>query len=106
MSQALFSQAEWRAVFRRQRSSGLSVLAFCRQERIPSSSFFNWRRKLQRVPGFAEVKLAAEPESASAIELQLAGGRTLRVRPGFCRRTLLELLATLESCAAASEPQR
>jgi len=106
MSQALFSQSEWRAVFERQRSSGQSVAAFCRQVRVPQSSFFYWRRKLEQVPGFTEVKLAAEPESASAIEVQLAVGRSLRVWPGFCRRTLLELLAALECGAAASEPPR
>lgn len=101
MSQALLSESEWRAVFEQQRSSGQSVAAFCRRVRVPQSSFFYWRRKLEQAPVFTELKLAAEPEPGSVIEVLLPCGRSLRVRPGFCRRTLLELLATLEHSGGA-----
>lgn len=113
MSQARFSIDEWRRILGRQRASGLTAAAFCGQARIPVSSFFFWRRKLHREAPFAEVKIAppatdrradaraADQASveAGAIELRLASGRCVRVRPGFCRRTLRELLAALEDGA-------
>jgi hypothetical protein len=110
MSQARYSLDEWRRVFQRQRTSGLSVTAFCAQSRIPTSSFFLWRRKLRSAAGFAEVKIASDTlaegraaaetsAAASPIEVRLTNGRCLGVRPGFCRRTLLELLAALEDGA-------
>lgn len=37
------SSEEWRAVFARQASSGLSVQAFCARESINTSSFYRWR---------------------------------------------------------------
>jgi transposase-like protein len=56
-------------MIRRQVASGLSVVAFCRQEGIPQSTFFAWQRKLrdeaalphssQGPNGFAEVKVSA-----------------------------------------------
>jgi hypothetical protein len=38
----------WRSVFDKHRRSGLSVRAFCRQEKISEPSFYAWRRTLQR----------------------------------------------------------
>ena len=37
------SSEEWRAVFARQASSGISVQAFCARESINTSSFYRWR---------------------------------------------------------------
>lgn len=118
----------WRAVFREQRSSGLSVAAYCRQARVPQASFHAWRRRLQdgavpargasmrrtsRKPSrnedatFVEIQLpgdlpAAWPETrpAGGIELYLPGRRFLVIRPGFDRQTLLELLSALDASAS------
>jgi len=120
MSQPRFSIDEWRRILQRQRASGLTATAFCVQARIPVSSFFFWRRKLHHGAPFAEVKVVhrvaerrAEARAAdqakaevSAIELRLARGRCVLVRPGFCRRTLLELLAALEANGAGVAPSR
>src|SRR5437667_12012769 len=87
----------WRRIVERQQVSGLPVAVFCRRSRIPQSSFFAWRKKLRKATGFAEVKLSPEAlVETSAIELRLSGGRCVVVRPGFDRRTLLELLHALE----------
>jgi putative transposase len=37
------SSDEWRGIFTRQASSGLSVQAFCARESINASSFYRWR---------------------------------------------------------------
>lgn len=102
----------WRRIVRRQRVSGLTVAAFCRQAGVDQPSFLAWRRKLRDEPTFAEVTIAGDepgPEMAQAddkvatadgsagIELRLPGQRCLIIRPGFDRRTLLDLLSALET---------
>jgi hypothetical protein len=123
MRNARVSAERWRAVFREQHNSGLSVAAYCRQARVPLASFYAWRRRLRdgavsaRGPSmrrtnpkpsrnedatFVEIKLPADvsaawPETgpAGGIELYLPGRRCLVIRPGFDRPTLLDLLAIL-----------
>jgi len=117
MRRSRLSSNEWRAIFRQQRASGLTVKAFCQQSGVALSTFSLWRRKLGDRPrgaerphrvGFAEVKVAPEGAGArdagtdgaagpNGIELHLAHGRRIVVRPGFDRRTLRELLAALET---------
>jgi hypothetical protein len=70
---------------------------------VPPSSFYAWRRKLGAPaasrrpadPGFAEVREFA-PVAADALEVRLASGRGIVVRPGFDRATLLALIDALE----------
>ena len=126
MIRARRSAEHWKRIVREQQVSGLSVAAFCRQARVPQASFYFWRKKSRgdrRLPGvrrararggrFVEVKVSAEsspaahadfearwpsPSGAHAgvIELRLGGERSVMIRPGFDRRTLIELLAVLE----------
>ena len=103
------SSTRWREIVRGHASSGLSVAAYCRQTRVPQSSFYAWRRTLRNAEppaqrrsrsAFAEVRLAPEPDSANdhgALELHLPRGRRVIVRPGFDRQTLLDLVVTLEA---------
>jgi len=49
----------WRGVIRDQKTSGLSISAFCRERKVPAASFFNWRRKL------AERDRSVEPVQKS-----------------------------------------
>jgi len=108
MNEQRDTAGRWREVLRRQVASGLSVAAFCRRSKVSQASFYAWRRKLRdtepfapgrNLRGFAEVRLAPEPEAATgfgALELHLPHGRRVIVRPGFDRRTLLDLVSTLE----------
>jgi hypothetical protein len=94
----------WRQVLTRWQSSGLSVRAYCEIHRISLPSFYWWRREIPRrdraQTQFLPVRVVAEAVASdgdgSAIEVVLAGGRCLRVRPGFDRATLLRLLDALE----------
>lgn len=79
---------------------------------MPYSGFYKWRGKLGRQVVFSEVKLATGSErhvvDPGDLELRLPGQRSIVVRPGFDRRTLIELLAVLEtggSEAGAAEAQ-
>ena len=123
MRRSRLSSSEWRAIFRQQRASGLTVKAFCQRAGVALSTFSLWQRKLRgqprrasrrRRPRFIEVKRttartgeaagemtgeasARMPGEPSGVELHLGSGRWIVVRPGFDRQTLRELLATLEA---------
>ena len=97
----------WRSLIQRWRSSGLSVRAFCQQQRIAQPSFYVWRRTLAQrdaaTVNFVPVRVTADSQasptadgSAGAVELVLGAGRRLRVGPGFDGPTLTRLLALLE----------
>jgi transposase-like protein len=102
-------EQRWRELLRRFAGSGLTVRAFCRQHRLAEPSFYWWRRELQRrgrretKPAFVPVRMVAEtrmagPDSPAngGVEVRVAGGRCIRVRPGFDATTLARVLAVLE----------
>ena len=97
------ARQKWRQIIRRQHSSGLGVAEFCRNQMIPPSSFFGWRRKLTdaQTTTFVEATLAPRP---AGIELRLRGGRRLLLCRGFDRELLAEALAALEAIPRHSEP--
>ena len=85
------------------RASGLSVPAFCTRYDLTPASFYYWRRVLERraakePAAFVPVQVVADavPAQASALEVVLTDGRTVRVAPGFDAATLRQLLAVLE----------
>ena len=104
-------QRYWEAVVRRCRESGQSVRAFCCAEGLRESAFYFWRRKLARraTLAFLPVQVVAPvsgypargcpdlPEASRTVEIVLAAGRSVRVRPGFDRQTLADVLAVLEA---------
>jgi hypothetical protein len=69
---------------------------------LASASFYAWRRVLERraaeQPTFVPVQVVADatPTQASALEVVLLGGRTVRIAPGFDAATLRRLLTVLE----------
>ena len=97
-----FVQQQWRERVRGQRASGLTVAAYCRQNRLAVSSFFAWKRKLHagpQAPAFVEARVVDAPPAARGtcpIEVRLRGGRRVRVRRGFDRELLVAVVAALE----------
>jgi transposase-like protein len=105
---------KWREIISRQQVGGLSIAAFCRDNAVPASSFFAWKRRLSQgraaqkgptpaaarptpVGAFIEAKLLpARPHRVDAIEVRLRGGRRVLVRPGFDRPLLAQVLTVLE----------
>jgi hypothetical protein len=82
------TRQRWQQRLERFRTSGLAVPAFCDREGISVTSFYAWRRRLQRVPALpaadsprlVPVQLASPPASAP-VELLLPSGCTLRLSP-------------------------
>jgi hypothetical protein len=95
-------ERQWRHWIAEWRASGLSVRAFCDRRGLATPSFYHWRRVLERRAAekvaFVPVQVVAEavPALATALEVVLTDGRTVRVAPGFDAATLRQLLAVLE----------
>jgi transposase len=95
-------ERQWRRWIRAWRTSGLSVKTFCARHALAQPRFYFWRRELERrdasAATFMPVHVVAEPSPCpdNALEITLAGGRTVRVPPGFDAATLRQLLAVLE----------
>jgi hypothetical protein len=72
------SAETWRELVARQDRSGLSVQAFCRQERLNAWTFYGWRSRLRKSTAVAEDRGVAREqnrEPASFIDLgALSGG--------------------------------
>jgi transposase-like protein len=91
------------------RRSGLPVRPFCLKHGLSDALFYWWRRELERRDGskarFLPVQVTnresapygeSAPYADAGVEIVLASGRCLRVRPGFDRSTLVEVLDLLE----------
>jgi hypothetical protein len=90
----------WRRVVDRQEESGLSVLAFCRQEKLSAHSVYKWRRRFAGGPRvkFAMVKVSPEirpPNANAGLELVLPGGERVRIFGGVDATILRTVLAAL-----------
>src|ERR1700683_3541575 len=108
-------QRHWLDLIRLWQQSKLSVRAFCRRHRLSEPSFYCWRRTLRQrgliaeeparlvtpreAPAFVQVTVNDTPAMPKSIEVILAKGRRLRVRPGFDANTLRQLLHVLEEPA-------
>jgi transposase-like protein len=99
------AEQRWRDIVERQRAGGSTVAAFCRDNRVATSSFFAWKRKLGGGSRAAFVEAAivgtppASPATRGSIEVRLRGGRRVRVGRGFDRGLLAEVVAALEAIA-------
>jgi transposase len=94
-------EQHWRRLIQLWKNSGLTVRAFCARHHITQPSFYTWRRELQQrdaATTFAPVQVVSDdqPALATPIEISLAGGRSVRITPGFDPATLRQLLAVLE----------
>lgn len=93
--------------------SGLSTAAFARERSVAAWKLYAGQRRRRRrrlvarsadsaevgaAPAFLPVQLTAAPPSGSAFEVELRGGRLLRVPADFDESSLSRLVLALESC--------
>lgn len=103
-----WSEAEARRVLEAWRASGLSLGVWCRREGVGYERVRRWRRQLdatlarrRKAPAVFPVHVleqALAPE-ARDFELELSGGRRLRVPPHFDEASLARLLRVVEARA-------
>ena len=102
-------EQHWRGVIQDQKTSGLSISAFCRERKVPAASFYNWRRKLAD----RQLRVAVEPGKTAAqfvsldlpppnavtrtgCEVVLANGCRIIVPPQCDADWLLQILGALQ----------
>lgn len=108
----------WRCHLERQAASGSTIRAYCRECGLAEASFHYWRRVIadrdhqssestttatQTFLPVAIIDPPAQPAS-SPIDIRLADGQRLRVRPGCDRRLLADILSILEGRTAPEVP--
>jgi hypothetical protein len=96
-------ERQWRQWIAAWQASGLSVRVFCARHGLAEPSFYAWRKKLTRwdaaAPAFVPVQVVPDETGAGGVTVVLAGGRTVRVSPGFDAATLQRVVAVLEEGA-------
>ena len=102
-------QSRWRRIVRGQADSGLSVRAYCAQQRVKESAYYWWRAQLARrdaesppvQAAFVPVEVVAEEPmcgvngSGGQIEILWPGGWQVRVSGRVDRQALADVLASL-----------
>ena len=95
----------WRQHLGRQQTSGQTARAYCQQHGLAETAFHYWRRTIAErdrrarraspVPAFVPVTVVGPAVAESPIDIRLAGGHRVRVRPGCDRDLLAAVLALL-----------
>lgn len=89
---------DWPAVIEAQRVSGLSALAYCREQGICSSVFYRRRKQHQApaegagLPGFVELHVGASASSGSGVAVVGDGGWRIELSREFDAETLRRAL--------------
>ena len=102
----------WRAVVARQAKCGLTVRAFCRQEKLRETAFYFWRRTIVErdarrsvtaAPAFVPVVLSdRRVASLAEIAIELRGGRMLRLSESIAAERLAAIVLALETAEVGS----
>lgn len=92
----------WQSIFEQQKSSGLTILQFCRDNKINPSTFYAWRKRLsgetppvkkqQVIPFVIHEKAFVQP---SMIKLTTPNGYQLDFESTFTPQSLAKLLSVL-----------
>lgn len=128
---ARLSREQWRELVAGWSASGLTQTAFCRQRGVSVAAFYWWRRRfteddakpwsrrqgrrpaVRSGPGavFREVRMASpapvpvvpgQAAEGASYEVQVAGGRRIRIGRDFDPHVLGRLIVALEALPGAS----
>jgi hypothetical protein len=102
----------WQRRLEDQRTSGLSIAVWCRNNGCCRQSFYRWQARLGHgaseasAAGFTEIRLAPPaqplgPLCPEPLRLRLIGGRELLVPMSMPATSLVQLLHALETPAAS-----
>jgi transposase-like protein len=113
-------EAYWRRVVQQQAASGGTIRDFCRRNRLRESTFYFWRRQLQRrdserpparvafvpvsvKPEAAEPAAREDPEGTQVgrIEIVLPAGQCIGLTPPVDRQALTNVLLAVSNAERA-----
>jgi hypothetical protein len=107
----------WRRHLAQQDLSGLTIRDYCSNHGLNEASFYSWRSIIAErdrraepatpaTPAFLPVAVvdAPAPHNDPSIEIQLSGGRCVRIRNGCDLALLADVLALLQSQPAKEAP--
>ncbi|HOE76571.1 MAG: hypothetical protein GYA67_14105 [Smithella sp.] len=90
--------AHWRDVIETQKTSGLSIAAYCRNQQIRSNDFYAWRRRISKRQtarqGFLELSPSVISSSDTGFRIIL-GNLCIEVQRHFDPATLRTVVACL-----------
>ena len=102
------AESRWRSLIAAQEQGGGSVAQFAERRGLNAATLYWWRSRLRRVdrgePQLVPIEIVDRPSTRSRetdahFEIELVGGRRLRVPPRFDAGELARLIAALErSC--------
>jgi hypothetical protein len=95
--------AHWSAIVERQAASGMSGVAWCRENQINRARFYSWRRKLsepQRAQGF--IELTSSTDEYAGVHICIGPMRSIEVKRGFDPSTLYAVIETLRTHSPCS----
>jgi len=92
------NQAQWQVIIEKQQASGLTIIDYCREHQLSTSSFYAVRKKLESTPSnFIRAKVTEQVELITQqplIELTL-GKATLKLPSNTSAAYLGQILRTL-----------
>src|SRR5438128_1804326 len=97
-------EAIWRQVVRGHARSGMSIRAYCAQNRVKEPAFYWWRSELarrdagkprRRAAAFVPVMVHSPLDRVDGMTIELRGGRMLRL-PAMPMGQVAELVRALE----------
>jgi hypothetical protein len=105
----------WQGLIEEHSRSGLSVVEFCQERKIASTSFYQWRTKLLReaepaasqVPAILPVKLVSapveqrKPAARSCIQVFTPSGLSLTISGSATEAELVKVLRAIDMAEAA-----
>ena len=105
----------WQGLIEEHSRSGLSVLEFCQERKIASTSFYQWRTRLRHeaeqseshVPALLPVKIVSAPEehrmpaARSCIQVLTPSGICLTVSGSTTETDLIKVLRAIDTAEAA-----
>lgn len=104
----------WQGLIEEHSLSGLSVVEFCKERKIASTSFYQWRTKLQQeaepafsnAPALLPIKLVGTPEeqpkpvSRSCIQVLTPSGVSLTISGPAAEADLVSVLRAIDTVEA------
>ena len=96
------ARVRWARLIKQWRRSGLTMLAWCREQEVSYTQFCKWRRRLEAKEAAALTLIPVVPSTTrSALVVRLPGAVGIEVESGFDPALLAAVVRALSEVAAS-----